>query len=127
MDSHGRDARTIRPPLSAAELAQLLEVVSLSSLIPVLGMVIKIPIILSKETMNVHFSLAPFMSDSAKDTFLYKFLMNTDFFNIWYIAVLCIGIAVVGGLKVKKVWPVVVILLIVWYLATAALGNLFGQ
>lgn len=29
----------------------------------------------------------------------YKFLMNTDLFNIWYIGVLCIGIAVVAGLK----------------------------
>ncbi len=109
-----------------ARYAHMLEVVSLSMVIPTLGMLLKAPIIHYKETMNVHFSLATFMPDSARDSFLYKFLMNTDFFNVWFIAVLCIGIAVVSGLKVQKVWPVVVGLLVVWYLATAAIGGLFA-
>jgi hypothetical protein len=104
----------------------MLEVVSLSMLIPSVGMLVKAPIIRFKETMNVHFSLATFMPDSAKESLIYKFLMNTDFFNIWFIAVLCIGIAVVAGLKVQKVWPVVVGLLVLWYLATAAIGGLFA-
>ncbi|HOT96095.1 MAG TPA: YIP1 family protein [bacterium] len=106
--------------------AHMLEVVSLSMIIPTLGMLFKAPIIHYKETMNVHFSLATFMPDSSRDSFLYKFLMNSDFFNIWFIAVLCIGIAVVSGLKVQKVWPVVVGLLVVWYLASAAIGGLFA-
>ncbi|MBN2355083.1 YIP1 family protein [candidate division KSB1 bacterium] len=110
----------------SAQYSQMLEVSAYSSLITTLGGFIKLPIMLQKETLNVHFSLATFMSDSAKDTFIYKFLVNSDLFNIWSIAVLCIGIAIVSGLKVKKVWPVVVVLLIVWYLATAALGKLFG-
>jgi len=110
-----------------ARYTQMLEVAGLSSLIATVGMFIKIPIILAQKTMNVHFSLATFLPENSKDTFLYKFLINTDLFNVWSIAVLCIGIAVVGGLKVKKVWPVVVALLIVWYLGVAALGNLFGR
>lgn len=110
-----------------ANYKQMLEVAGLSSLISTVGMFIKVPIILAKQTMNVHFSLATFLPDSSKETFLYKFLVNTDLFNVWSIAVLCIGIAVVGGLKTKKVWPVVVALLIVWYLGVAALGNLFGR
>lgn len=105
--------------------AHMLEVVSLSMLIPTLGMLVKAPIIRFKETINVHFSLATFMPDSAKESFIYKFLMNTDIFNIWYIAVLCIGISVVAGLKVKKVWPLVVGLLVLWYLGSAAIGGLF--
>lgn len=104
----------------------MLEVVSLSMLIPSVGMLLKAPIMRFKETMNVHFSLATFMPDSARETFLYKFLMNTDFFNLWYIAVLCIGIAVVAGLNVKKVWPVVAGLLVLWYLGSAAIGGLFS-
>ncbi len=106
--------------------SQMLEVSAYSSLITSLGGFIKLPIMLQKETINVHFSLATFMPDSAKDTFMYKFLVNTDLFNIWSIVVLCIGIAVVSGLKVKKVWPVVVAIMVIWYLATAALGKVFG-
>ena len=109
-----------------ARYPHMLEVSAYSSIITSLGGIIKLPIMLQKETLNVHFSLATFISDSAKNTLLYKFLANTDLFNIWSIIVLCIGIAVVGGLKVKKVWPIVVILLVIWYIATAALGKLFG-
>lgn len=109
-----------------ARYPHMLEVVSLSSLIPTIGMLIKAPIMTHRMTMNVHFSLATFLPDSAKETFFYKLLMNTDFFNIWFIAVLCIGIAIVAGLKVKKVWPVVVAILLAWYLATAAIGVLMS-
>jgi len=109
-----------------ARYAHLLEVTAYTSLISVVGALIKLPIMLQKESINVHFSLATFMADSAKDTFLYKVLVNTDLFNIWSVALLCIGIAVVNGLKVKKVWPVVVGLLIVWYLGSAAIGKVLG-
>jgi hypothetical protein len=109
-----------------ARYAQMLEVVSLTMLIPSVGMLIKAPIMVHKMTMNVHFSLATFMADTAKESYLYRVLMNTDFFNIWYVAVLCIGIATVSGLKLQKVWPVVVGLLVLWYLASAAFGGLMG-
>lgn len=109
-----------------ARYAHMLEVVSLAMLIPSVGMLIKAPIMVHKLTMNVHFSLATFMPDSARESYLYKVLMNTDFFNIWYVAILCIGIATVSGLKVQRVWPVVVGLLLLWYLASAAFGSLMG-
>lgn len=95
------------------------------SLIPLLGGLIKLPIILSKETLNVHFSLATFMSDELRDTFLYKILVQTDIFNIWSIAVLCIGLAAIYKFKVNKVWPLVVILYVAFYLATTGLSTLF--
>jgi hypothetical protein len=109
-----------------AAYAHMLEVVSLSMLIPTIGALIKAPIMMHKMTMNVHFSLATFLPDSARETFLYKVLMNTDFFNIWFIAVLCIGIATVAGLKVKKSWPVVAGLLVLWYLVTAGISSMMG-
>jgi len=95
------------------------------SLIPTIGGLIKLPIILSKETLNVHFSLATFMSDELRETFLYKVLMHTDIFNIWSIAVLCIGLAAIYNFNVKKVWPVVVLIYVAYYLAAAAISSLF--
>lgn len=109
-----------------SQYGQMLEISAYTSLITSLGGFVKLPIMLQKETINVHFSLATLMSDGAKNSFLYKFLVNTDLFNVWSIAVLCIAIAIVSGLKVKKVWPIVVILLLVWYIGTATLGKLFG-
>ena len=86
----------------------------------------KLPIMLSQQTINVHFSLATFLSDSAQETFLYKFLSKIELFNIWFIAVLCIGIAVMINKDAKKIWPIVAGLYLVWYLGSSAVGGFFG-
>lgn len=109
----------------AAKFKHLFAVNVYRSLITMLGGLIKLPIILSKETLNVHFSLATFMSDELRETFLYKVLVQTDIFNIWSIAVLCIGLAAIYNFKVKKVWPVVVLIYAGFYLASSAISGLF--
>ena len=111
----------------AANYKQMLGVVVYSGFIGLLGFLIKMPIMLSQQTMNVHFSLATFMADASKDTFLYKALANVEIFNLWTIAVYSIGIAIVAKLKVKSVWPWVLILSILYWVAAAGLGSAFGQ
>jgi len=92
-----------------ATYGQMLGVTAYTLLVTGLGTLIKLPIVLAKGDLFVHFSLATFMPDSARETFLYKFLMSaTDLFNLWTIALLSIGIAVVCDLKTSKVWPMVV-------------------
>lgn len=103
-----------------ARYGHMLAVTSYTSLIVALGSLIKLPIMLSKHTSFVHFSAATFMSDAARNTFLYKFLMySTDLFTIWIIALLSIGVATVSGAKVNKVWPVVVGINLVFYVILA--------
>jgi hypothetical protein len=109
----------------SGKFTQLFSVNIYRSFIPLLGLLIKLPLILSKETLNVHFSLATFMSDELRDTFLYKILASVEVFNIWAIAVLCIGIAVVYKFKTNKVWPIVVIVYAIYFLGSAALSGLF--
>ena len=96
------------------------------SFILTLGALIKLPLILSKKTMNVHFSPATFMSDASDKTFLYKFLAQLDLFTIWSVAVLCIGIAVVSGQETKKVAPWVVVVYVLYFAVSALLGGMFG-
>ncbi|NOY60499.1 MAG: hypothetical protein GXO75_16435 [Calditrichaeota bacterium] len=109
-----------------ASYAQMLGINVYRYFITTIGLLIKLPIMLSKQTMNVHFSLATFLPDDQKTTFLYKILMQVELFNIWTIVVLSIGIAVVSKLDTKKVWPWVVLVYVVWYVAQAALGSMFG-
>ncbi len=111
----------------AAQYTQMLGVVVYAGFIGLLGFLVKLPIMLSQQTMNVHFSLATFMSDTAKDTFLYKLLANIEVFNVWTIAVYAIGIAIVANLKVKNVWPWVLILTVLYWVAAAGLGSAFGN
>jgi hypothetical protein len=111
---------------SQVTFKQMLGVVVYKSYILLLGSLIKLPIMLSRETVQVHFSPATFMSDSMSEGFIYQFLSKLDLFNIWSIAVLCIGIAVVAEKDIKRVWPWVVLLYAVWYLITSALGGIMG-
>jgi hypothetical protein len=94
-----------------ARYGHMLSVTSYTLLITALGTLIKLPIMLAKSDLFVHFSLATFMPDASRETYLYKLLMSTtDLFSIWAMAVLSIGVAVVCDLKVNKVWPTVVII-----------------
>jgi len=110
----------------AARYAQILGVVVYTGFIGLLGFLIKMPIMLSQQTMNVHFSLAALMSDAAKDTFLYKLLANVELFNLWTIVATSIGLAIVAGVKSSKVWPWVLIISVLYWVAAAAIGGAFG-
>jgi hypothetical protein len=107
--------------------AQMLGVTSYTALITALGTLVKLPIMVAKGELMVHFSIATFLPATMSKTFIYTFLMfATDIFNIWTIAVLSIGIAVVANLKTSKVWPVVLIVTVVYYAASAAMMTMFS-
>jgi hypothetical protein len=108
----------------SATYAQVLGASIYAGFIGVLGLLIKMPIILSQRTMNVHFSIATFMSDASQDTFLYKLLAKMDLFAVWGMIVLGIGLAVVGGLKPKKVLPWIVLIYVLYWVVATALSNL---
>lgn len=110
----------------SAKYSQLLGVVVYRGFIDTVGGLIKLPIMLSKGTMNVHFSLATFLSDDKSGTFLYKILQKVEVFNVWSIAVLCLGIAVMSRKKVSQVWPWVVGIYVLYYVVSTLLGTAFG-
>jgi hypothetical protein len=110
----------------AARYSQILGVVVYGGFIGLLGFIIKAFIMYSRGSMNVHFSLAALMSDASKDTFLYKLLANVELFNLWTIAVVSIGLAIVAGVKTSKVWPWVLIISVLYWVAAAAIGGAFG-
>jgi len=109
-----------------AKYSQMIGVNVYRYFIPILGGAVKLPIILAKQTLNVHFSAAIFLSDAMKETFIYKLLAQVEVFNIWSIAVLCIGIAVVAKVDVKRVWPWVVLIYVLWYVVSIGLGTMFS-
>ena len=81
---------------------KMFSVYTYTSLIGMLGMILKTPLILSKKTADIHFSLASFMSEDQSKTYLYNFLKTLDIFAIWHYVVLAIGMAVIYKFTVKK-------------------------
>jgi len=98
---------------------------SYASLIGVLGFLLKIPLILQKQTMNVHFSLATFLPADQSKRFVYLLLSKVEIFSLWQLAVVCIGMGVIYHFHTKKAATVVVPLWAVYAIGSAAIGSLF--
>ena len=111
---------------SDVTFSQMMALNAYTGIIPALGMLIKSPIVLSRGTMNVHFSIATFLSDSMANSFIYKFLSQIEVFNIWSVALFCIGLSIMAKKDINKVVPVVVIAYAVFFLASAGMQKVFG-
>lgn len=104
---------------------KLLSVFCYSSLIGSLNTIILLPMILSKKTMEVHFSLASFMSADVSESFLYQLLKKIDLFAIWQIIVAGIGVAVVYKFTTKKSIIMVASLYVIYMIVSLAWKSIF--
>jgi hypothetical protein len=104
---------------------KLVSVVCYSSLIGSLNSIILLPMILSRKTMEVHFSLAAFMSADASETFLYQLLKKIDLFAFWQIVVAGIGVAVIYKFTTKKAIAMVASLYVLYMVISLAWTAIF--
>ena len=109
-----------------APFKKVLAVVSYSGLVGVLASVIKLPIILTKETLNVQTSLALFLSNEAPRSSLHRFLASFDLFTLWQVALISIGLGVLYSFKTSKAATIVAGFWLVWVVIKVALGGLLG-
>ncbi len=114
-----------------AKFKKVFSVVAWSSLIGVLGGIIKTPIILSKGTaQGVSTSLAlllPIPEPGQSGSVLYRLLNQFDGFMIWTIVLYIFGLAVVYKFTTKKSATLVISLWIIWIIISVAVGGIFGQ
>lgn len=104
---------------------QAMSVTAYSWLVVVVGLLIKAPIILSKQTINVHFSPAAFLSN--EESFIYKLLAQFDLFNIWCFFIVTIGISTLTGKKNKQIWPWTALLFLLYFVGASAMQSAFGR
>jgi hypothetical protein len=112
-----------------ARFKQIFSAFAYSYLILVIvGTIVKLPLMLSKETINIQTSLAAFMSDEASRTALYRFLDGFDIFTIWMLAVFAIGYAVIYRFSQVKAFMGVFVSWILYILVfKVALGSFFAR
>ena len=109
-----------------ASFKKVLSVTSWSWLIFSLAGLVMLPLVLSQETMQISFSLATFMSDESKTTFLYKFLQKVEIFSIWWLAVYSIGLSVIYKMETKKMATAVAAVYLIYAVVGSALGAMFS-
>jgi len=88
--------------------------------------ILVLPLVLQKQTMNVSFSLATFMSDEAKTTFLYQLLQKVDIFFIAWIAVYSIGLAVIYKMETRKTAAAVTVVYVLYAVIASYVSNAFA-
>ena len=108
----------------AAKFTHTLSVTAYSWLVVVVGLLIKAPIMLKRETVDVHFSPAAFLTDN--ESFIYNLFKQFDLFSIWSFFIVSIGLAVVTQKSTRNVWPWVAIVYLIYFVGAASFQNLFG-
>ena len=97
-------------------------------ILTIVGAIVKVPLMLSNQTIKVQTSLAAFMSQEASKTALYRFLDAFDIFTIWMLVVFAIGYAVIYRFsQVKAFMGVFVTWLLYVLVFGVALGSFFSK
>ena len=97
-----------------------------AGLIAIPAMIVKFPLIMMKENLNVQTSLALLLSPNDKDTFLYSVFSSFDIFTIWQVILVSMGLGVMYKYTTKKAFTAVCILWIIWILVKSVFSTVFG-
>ncbi|MGB3477603.1 MAG: YIP1 family protein [bacterium] len=89
-------------------------VVSFSALIMVPAAVLKLILIAITKSPNVTTSLALLTPTMEKTSFFYQFLAGFDFFVIWEMILVAIGISIVSGVKKQNAY---ILVFLVWFVS----------
>ncbi len=105
----------------------MMAVTAYSGLIGTLGGLIKLPLILMKNTGMVAMGPALFFPPDMAHTWAYRLASGVDIFWIWYLAVGAIGAGVVSGVAPKKICAVVFAIYLIVIVGAAVFKNAVGM
>ena len=101
-------------------------VVAWTSLITTLGSLVKLPLMIAKDSMIVETGPSLLFKDLEPSDRLFKFLSSFDIFTIWAMVVTAVGVAVVYRVSTGKSWVAVAILWILLILLTTFMPGGMG-
>ena len=87
--------------------------------------VIKIPLMLAKNSIHVYTSLAIFFDPSESETVLFKIANAVDVFALWRVALWAIGFGVIYKFSAGKSYGVVGAWYVIWIVVSIALSSIF--
>ncbi len=87
--------------------------------------IIKIPLMLAKNSIHVYTSLAIFFDTSESETVLFKIANAVDIFALWRVALWAIGFGVVYKFTQGKSYAVIGAWYVIWVVVSIGLSSLF--
>lgn len=109
----------------SAKYGQLLNITAWSFMISILELIVKIPLMLSKWTLEVYTGLGV-LGIGESGSFINSLLAGIDIFAIWRVILIAIGMGIIYN---KKTQPYAVSMLIAWFilkLIGAGASSFFG-
>ena len=103
-----------------------LAVISYAHLVGVVETIVRVPLMLLKQSIEVHLGPVLLLPVEMQETFVYRALAQFDVFAIWKVLLMGLGLGLAYGLVPRRTIILMVALWLVWVLATSALGGLAG-
>lgn len=115
---------------SETKFNKVFSIIAWSSLVGILGGLVKTVIITTKETtIGVTTSLAFLLPTPPLDespSLLYRIFNKLDLFIVWQLVLWIIGLTIVSKLSMKKTTSLVLGLWVLWIILSVAIGSIFG-
>ncbi len=102
----------------------VLNMYALTLLIMIPESIVKVPLMISKESTKVQTSLALFVSSESANTFLGTLLGKFDLFGLWQLVLIILGLSVLCRTPVSKSAWAVGIVWFIWVVIQAGLASL---
>ena len=103
---------------------QCLALVAYTSLIAILQHVVKTPLVLANETMNVQIGLGMFLSEEARQSFGGHLLSFIDPFVVWMIVIAGLGLSILGQIERSRAYAGVAAITLIFLSIGAFFGTL---
>ena len=92
-----------------------------------IGTIVRVPLVMAKNSMEVQTSLAAFLSIDMKDQFIYKLLAKFDVFVVWQLILFIIGFQIIYKFSRGKAATGVLALFGLYVVISIVLGNIFSS
>lgn len=109
----------------AVTYAQMLAVWGYSSLVGLVAIAVRTPLVMAKGTMMVFTGPGVFLPDTALQTFGGRFVAGLDLFVFWQLFVVAVGLATLTRSTTRRALIPLLALWLLWLAGSAALGGLF--
>ena len=109
---------------SEATFQQMLVVKGYASVVVGVEWIVRTLLILVEGTSLVHTGLGVFVSEEMARTFAGRVLIGVNFFDLWQVYILGVGIAVMGAVPIRKAVYSVLVLWGIWVVGGAAVEAL---
>lgn len=103
-----------------------LAIVAYTSLITVVQHIVRVPLVLASETMDVQIGLGMFLSEEARKNFGGALLSSIDPFVIWMVVIAALGLSIVGQIERSRAYTGVAAVTLI-FLAIGAFFSTLGS